>query len=147
MVAGASKGREVTRAGQSAFGGSHRPGAQKRLDETGNQRDVSGRCRAEDAMPKQNPFYATVGRTPAGSFRITIRAKNPKDRASGYRQMAVCAYKLAAEMERRTDALGAHWSISPQVFDQRIDVELGDDDAEQAAGRFVQKVLSDSGLL
>jgi len=97
-------------------------------------------------MPKQNPFYATVGRTPAGSFRITIRAKNPKDRASGYRQMAVCAYKLAAEMERRTDVLGARWSISPQVFDQRIDVELGDDDDEQAAGRFVAKVLSDSGL-
>ncbi len=98
-------------------------------------------------MPKPNPFYATVGRTPAGSFRITIRAKNAKDRASGYRQMAVCAYKLAAEMERRTDALGARWSISPQVFDQRIDVELGDEDDEQAAGRFVTEVLSDSGLL
>jgi hypothetical protein len=50
-------------------------------------------------MPKQNPFYAKVGRTPAGSFRITIRAKNPKDRAGSYRQLAVCVYKLAAEME------------------------------------------------
>ena len=38
-------------------------------------------------MPKQNPFYAKVGRTPAGSFRITIRAKNPKDRAGSYRQL------------------------------------------------------------
>jgi hypothetical protein len=97
-------------------------------------------------MPKQSRFYATVGRTPAGSFRITIRARNPKDRASGYRQLAVSAYNLAAEMERRTDALGARWSISPQVFDQRIDVELGDDDDEQAAGRFVTKVLADAGL-
>lgn len=100
----------------------------------------------EDFTPKQNRFYATVGRTPAGSFRITIRAKNPKDPASGYRQMGVCAYKLAAEIERWTDALGARWAISPQVFDQRIDVELGDDDDEQAAGRFVAKVLSDSDL-
>jgi hypothetical protein len=98
-------------------------------------------------MPKQSRFYATVGRTPAGSFRITIRARNSKDRASGYRQLAVSAYKLAAEMERRADVLGARWSISPQVFDQRIDVELGDDDDEQEAGRFVAKVLGDSGFL
>ena len=97
-------------------------------------------------MPKQNPFYAKVGRTPAGSFRITISAKNPKDRAGSYRQLAVCVYKLAAEMERRTEALGARWAVSPQVFDERIDVELGDNDDEQAAGRFVTSVLADMGL-
>lgn len=34
----------------------------------------------------------------------------------------------------------------PQVFDERIDVELGDDDDEQAAGRFVASVLADMGL-
>jgi hypothetical protein len=49
-------------------------------------------------------------------------------------------------MERRTAALGGRWSISPQVFDQRIDVELGDDDDEQTVARFVEKVLTDAGL-
>jgi hypothetical protein len=97
-------------------------------------------------MPKQSRFYAPGGRTPAGSFRITIRARNPKVRASGYRQLAVSAYKLAAEMERRTGTLGARWVIAPQVFDQRIDVELGDDDDEQAAQRFLTEVLADLGL-
>jgi hypothetical protein len=96
-------------------------------------------------MPKQNPFYAKVGRTPAGSFRITIRPRDPKDRVR-YRQLAVAVYNLAAEMERRTEKLGARWVVSPQVFDERIDVELGDDDDEQAAGRFVAQVLADSGL-
>jgi hypothetical protein len=93
------------------------------------------------------PFYANVGRKPAGSLRITIRAKNPKDRTGSYRQLAVCVYKLAAEMERRTEALGARWVVAPQVFDERIDVELGDNDDEQAAERFVTKVLEEAGLL
>jgi hypothetical protein len=96
-------------------------------------------------MPKQSPFYATIGRTPAGSFRITIRPRNPKDRAR-YRQLAIAVYKLAAEMERRTERLGARWVLSPQVFDERIDVELGDNDDEQAAGRFVTQVLADMGV-
>ena len=97
-------------------------------------------------MPKQNPFYATVGRTPAGSFRITIRPRNPKARAR-YRQLAVAVYNLAAEMERRTEKLGARWVVSPRVFDERIDVELGDDDDEKVAAQFVTKILADSRLL
>jgi hypothetical protein len=36
--------------------------------------------------------------------------------------------------------------IAIAVFDERIDVELGDDDDEQAAGRFVASVLADMGL-
>jgi hypothetical protein len=36
--------------------------------------------------------------------------------------------------------------VAPQVFDERIDVELGDDDDEQAARRFVTEVLADAGL-
>ena len=57
-------------------------------------------------MPKRtNLFYAQVGSTGAGSFRITIRAKNPKDQYNRYRELAVCAYKLAAEMERGAQAM------------------------------------------
>jgi hypothetical protein len=98
-------------------------------------------------MPKTNqPFYASVGRTTADSFRIVIRAKNPNDRASNYRQLAVCVYKLAAEMERRIEKLDAKWVVSPQVFNSRIDLELAENDDEQAAGRFVTKVLADLGL-
>lgn len=97
-------------------------------------------------MPKRSPFYAKIGRTPAGSFRITISPRDPKDRAR-YRQLAVAVYKLAAEMERRTDALGGRWAISPQVFDERIDVEFSEEDDEKAVARFVTKVLGDEGLL
>lgn len=95
---------------------------------------------------RKSLFYAHVGRTDAGSFRITVRAKNPNDRQSGYRQPAVCVYKLAAEMERRAEKMAANWVVSAQVFNSRIDLELTEDDDEQVAGRFVTKVLADLGL-
>src|SRR5438552_667674 len=47
----------------------------------------------------RNLFVADVRRTPAASIRIVVRARNPKDSAGSYRQLSVCVYSLAAEME------------------------------------------------
>jgi len=91
-------------------------------------------------------FSAQVGRTDAGSIRITVRAKNPKDQHVRYRELAVCVYKLAAEMERRSAKISAAWVVSPQIFNSRIDLELTERDDEQEAGRFVATVLADLGL-
>jgi hypothetical protein len=96
-------------------------------------------------MKRQSPFFARVGHTEAGSVRITVQAKNPNDRRSGYRQLAVCVYKLAAEMERRSEKVGARWVVSPQVFNSRIDLETMPGE-EARADAFVAKVLSDLGL-
>jgi hypothetical protein len=95
---------------------------------------------------RSNPFQAQVGRTDAGSFRITVRTRNSKDQYDRYRGLAVCVYKLAAEMERRAQKIGVGWVISPQVFNSRIDVELSERDDERAAASFVTKVLADLGL-
>jgi hypothetical protein len=95
---------------------------------------------------RANLFYAQVARTEAGSIRITIRAKNAKDQYERYRELAVCVYKVAAEMERRSQKLGVRWVVSTQVFNSRIDLELTETDNENAAGRFVAGVLSDLGL-
>lgn len=96
-------------------------------------------------MKRQNPFFARVGHTDAGSIRITIQARTPKDPKSGYRQLAVCVYKLAAEMEHRSEKAGARWVVSPQVFNSRIDLEMMPGD-ETRADAFVAKVLRDLGL-
>ncbi len=99
-------------------------------------------------MPKKpSPFYAKIGRTEAGSIRVTVHAKNPNDKAAGYRQLAVTVYKLAAEMERRSEKIRARWVVSPQVFNSRIDLEIMEDDDEQAARNFVAKALADLGLI
>ncbi len=99
-------------------------------------------------MPKRkSPFYAHVGRTEAGSIRITVRAKDPNDRNSGYRQLAVCVYKVAAEMERRSEKMRADWVVSPQVFNSRIDLEIVRDRDEPVAARFVGEILAELGLV
>lgn len=97
-------------------------------------------------MKRQSPFVARVGRTDAGSIRITVLARNPKDPKSGYRQLAVAVYKLAAEMERRSEKLGADWVVSPQVFNSRIDLEIVHDREGPIAARFVAEVLTDLRL-
>lgn len=97
-------------------------------------------------MKRQSPFVARVGRTDAGSVRITVLARNPKDPKSGYRQLAVAVYRLAAEMERRSEKIRADWVVSPQVFNSRIDLEIVHAREEQAAARFVGQVLADLGL-
>src|SRR5258708_1686602 len=98
--------------------------------------------RRTTAMTKKRMLvHAEVGRTHADSYRIVVRAKNPKDPGSNYRQLCVCVYNLAAEMERRIDKLGVRWVLSPEVFNARIPLELSEGDDEQAAGRFVTKVL------
>jgi hypothetical protein len=50
-------------------------------------------------------------------------------------------------MERRIERLGVGWVVSPEVFDGRIVLELSEGDDEQAAGRFVTKLLTDKGLI
>lgn len=98
-------------------------------------------------MPKRNSlFHAQVGRTDAGSIRITIRARKAADQYNRYRDLAVCVYKLAAEMERRSEKLGADWVVSPQVFNSRIDLEIVQEREGSKAARFVAEILADLGL-
>ena len=58
-------------------------------------------------------YRAEVGRTPAGSPILKLTATNPTGRYAQHRQLAAFIYELAAEMERRSDDLGARWVISP----------------------------------
>jgi hypothetical protein len=100
-----------------------------------------------EATGFQNRLFRTeIGRTPAGSVRIHVRPANPKGRFDNHRQLAACIYELAAELERRSDDLRARWAISPEAFNSRIDVELGDGDDVEAATRLVTTVLADLGL-
>src|SRR5438105_15518303 len=64
---------------------------------------------------------------------------NPCRELSDYRQLSVCAYNLAAAVERRSDKMGARWVVSPEVFNAKIVLELTEKDDEQTANRFVTK--------
>ena len=98
-------------------------------------------------MPFENRrFLSEIGRTDAGSVRIRIRPATAKGRFDNHRQLAACIYDLAAELERRSDEIGARWVVSPAAFDRRIDLELVEGDDVDAAARFVTSVLADLGL-
>ena len=59
-----------------------------------------------------------------------------------------CVRSVAGRLrlQGRSEKLRADWVISPQVFNSRIDLEVIRGYEEEAAGRFVAKVLADLGL-
>ena len=95
----------------------------------------------------QNRLYrAEVGRTPAGSPVLNIAPANPTGRFAHHRLMAAFVYELAAEMERRCEAIGARWAVSPDATNARIVLELARDDESAEADAFVASLIADQDL-
>lgn len=91
-------------------------------------------------------YHAEVGRTPAGSPILKLSATNPKGRYAQHRQMAAFIYELAADMERRSEELGARWVISPETTNARVVIELTSDHETALADEFVASVIADNDL-
>lgn len=91
------------------------------------------------------PFRCEMGRTPAGSIRITFRLA-AKDSGSE-RQLSACIYEVAAELERRCESVSVRWAVSPAAYDRRLDLELGERDNADLAAQLVTGVLQEAGLL
>ena len=90
-------------------------------------------------------YRADVERTPAGSPILKLTATNPAGRYA-QRQMAAFIYELAADMERRSEALGAQWVISPEATNGRVVIELADDHKTNLADEFVASVIANNDL-
>jgi hypothetical protein len=61
--------------------------------------------------------------------------------------MAALIYELAADMERRSQQLEAHWSISPDTVNQQVVIELSGDHEDELVDEFLTNIMSDYGLL
>ena len=61
--------------------------------------------------------------------------------------MAALVYELAADMERRSQQLEAHWTISPDVESGQVVIELAVDHEAELANEFVANVMSHHQLL
>jgi hypothetical protein len=93
------------------------------------------------------PFRPEVGLTDAGSIRVHFKPAPPLRSAYGHeRVLAATIYDLAAELERRCEAIGVPWVISPEPFRARLDLELGEHDESEPAAELVAATLSDLGL-
>jgi hypothetical protein len=103
-------------------------------------------------MKKTNPLFtnriyrAELSRTPAGSPIATIVPINGKGPNAHHRQVAAFIYDLASEMEKRSEAIGAHWVISVEAWNARVIVELASETEAKAADEFLANLLSDRNL-
>lgn len=104
------------------------------------------KTRDQIAIPQftNRPFRAAIDRTPAGS--IHIRFTSATERLCSERKLSALIYEVAAELERRSDALKARWAISPYAYDAYLDVELGERDNQEVAQKMVTDLLKELGL-
>lgn len=102
--------------------------------------------KAQTASPTftNRPFRAELDSTPAGSIRIRFRSAT--ERLHSQRQLSALIYEVAAELERRSEALKARWAICPYAYDDYLDVELGERDNREVAASMVAGVLQEAGL-
>lgn len=117
---------------------------EKSMNET--KRTQTKQPKPEAPRFQNRAYRAQVGRTPAGSPVLKIMPANPTGRLAQHRQLAAFIYELAAEMERRSDELGARWVISPEASNARVVIELADDDETTLADTFVASVIADNDL-
>jgi hypothetical protein len=101
-----------------------------------------------DAQPRAEAprYYGELGRTLIGSPILTIVPVDRRGPHAGHRQIAAAIYELAADMERRSQQLEVHWSISPSTDDAQIVIELSGDHETALADEFVASVMAQHDL-
>jgi hypothetical protein len=102
--------------------------------------------KAEATRFHNSLYRAAVGRTPAGSPILKLMPTNPEGRYGQHRQVAAFIYELAAEMERRSEGLGARWVISAEAANARVIIELAGDHETALADEFVASVIAENDL-
>lgn len=106
---------------------------------------AAGTARA-GARLRNRSYRAELAVTDAGSPIVRIVPEDPAAPSAHHRQVAAFVYELAAEMERRSQAIGATWAISPEAWNARIILELGSRTEVGAADGFLKSVLADFDL-
>ncbi|MBI1850645.1 MAG: hypothetical protein HYR85_09910, partial [Planctomycetes bacterium] len=84
------------------------------------------------------------GRTTAGSPTLKLTATNPTGRYAQHRQIAAAIYDLAAQLERRSEEIGARWVISPEAANARLVIELCGDHESARADELVANVIAEN---
>lgn len=101
---------------------------------------------AKTTRSRNRIYRADLGETEAGSPIVKIVPLNPRGPLASHRQIAAFIYELASEMELRSEALGAEWVVSPEVWNGRLILELGSENEAKAAEVFVRALLVDRNL-
>ncbi|MDX2023262.1 MAG: hypothetical protein SF187_23715 [Deltaproteobacteria bacterium] len=92
-------------------------------------------------------FVVVVGRTEAGSVRLKFVPKPPQRAFDGnYRQLAIAIYKVAIACEQLCHDVDLNFVISPETFNNRLDIEASGRVSDALAQEFVEKAMLRAGL-
>jgi len=100
---------------------------------------------AETSRFHNRLYRAEISRTPAGNPVLKLVPNNPSGPFGRPRRIAEHLYELAAEMERRSEDLGARWVISIEPWSGRILIETVEGEKADV-DQFVANLIRDLEL-
>jgi hypothetical protein len=98
---------------------------------------------APAATPRLGPgrYRGVLRRTDAGYPMLYVSTAEPRCHSAEHRQVAALVYDLAADMERRSQHLEAHWTIAPDADSGHVVVELAGDHEAPLADEFITNIM------
>ena len=92
-------------------------------------------------------YCGTVARTATGSPILRVSASDSRDRHAEHRQVAALIYELAADIERCSYQLEAHWTIAADPDNGELVIELTGDHEAELAEELATNVMTQHELL
>ena len=115
--------------------------------EEAQQRTVQLRIRTTAALPPPRRYCALVARTEAGGPVLKVLATDPRSQQAEPRQVAAMIYEIAADMERRSQQLEAHWTIAADPERGQVVIELSGEHETELADELVANVMTEHQLM
>jgi hypothetical protein len=116
------------------------------LEDT-QQRTVQLQVRRTAALPPARRYCGMLARTAAGSPVLKVLAADPRSQQAEHRQVAAMIYEIAADMERRSEQLEAHWTISADPENGQVVIELTGEHESELADELVANVMTERQLI
>jgi hypothetical protein len=110
------------------------------------QRTVHLRLHRPAGLPPPRLYCGVVARTAAGSPVLRVSAADPRSREAEHRQVAAMIYEIAADMERRSHELEAHWTIAVDPENGQVVIELTGEHEIELAEELVANVMTERQL-
>jgi len=92
-------------------------------------------------------YCGELTRTATGSPVLTVSPEGFGMGHTEHRQVAALIYEIAAEMERHSHALEAHWTIAADPENSQIVIELSGDEESALAEELIVNVMTQRQLI
>jgi hypothetical protein len=115
--------------------------------EDAQERTVQLSVRRTAVLPPTRRYCGMVARTAAGSPVLKVLAADPRSQPAEHRQVAATIYEIAADMERRSEHLEAHWTIVADPDNGQVVIELTGEHEAELADELVANVMTERRLI